>query len=84
MTAWEYKTLRYSPSSTSGHMEMPHEANEMGRDGWELVTSSASRDRFGECTVLWFKRPKSAAADVGRRGPTVVIGGRKRILERTP
>jgi hypothetical protein len=41
--------------------DMVTEANEMGNDGWELVSVTADADRDGRTRgyLYYFKRPKS-------------------------
>lgn len=48
MTKWEYKTLKIFLSVAVDHL------NQMGKDGWELVTSHPGD--FNN-TMLYFKRP---------------------------
>ena len=56
MTRWEYETLRPPRGPTQKEASDPKaELNELGAEGWELVTSVEYAD--GGTKFLLFKRP---------------------------
>ena len=56
MTEWEYETLRPPRGPTKKEVSDPKaQLNELGGDGWELVTTLEYTD--GGTKYLVFKRP---------------------------
>ena len=59
-TVWEYETVRPPRAATMEEATDPKELlNELGRDGWELV--STIEYSGGGTKYLVFKRPESAS-----------------------
>ncbi len=78
MQKWQYKTIRldyvaragYSitlgDNSTVAGPQVWHYINELGRDGWELISVNVVKDGNGMADndqLLWFKRPLDAATE---------------------
>jgi hypothetical protein len=60
---WEYTTRYHQPDLKQNVPileDMVTEANELGQDGWELVSVTADADRDGRTRgyLYYFKRPK--------------------------
>jgi hypothetical protein len=55
MQKWEYLIIEVSISLDSSRKIVSARINELGRDGWELV--SATSDKSGHCVNLFLKRP---------------------------
>lgn len=53
---WEYKTVKLSFTASPEYMDKSF--NELGEQGWELVTSNAVTFASGVQTNYVFKRPK--------------------------
>ncbi len=53
---WEYKTVKLSFTASPEYMDKSF--NELGDQGWELVTSNAVTFASGGQTNYVFKRPK--------------------------
>jgi hypothetical protein len=53
---WEHKTVRLSFTVTTEYMDKAF--NELGEQGWELVTSNSVTLQSGGHTNYVFKRPK--------------------------
>lgn len=62
---WEYTTRYHQPDLSRQSVpiveDMITEANELGNDGWELVSVTADTGRDGQTRgyLYYFKRPKS-------------------------
>lgn len=63
-TTWEYKTVRVEAGGWVNlkldHEQFETQLNELGREGWELVGTTATHDSGGRTHSLMavFKRPR--------------------------
>lgn len=63
---WEYATFKIETTGLMGgkldESQLASKMNELGNDGWELVTSVATNQGYGSTrdVVIIFKRPKNS------------------------
>jgi hypothetical protein len=59
MDKWEYNKLEYQYATHDNSQAVWDKINELGLEGWELVSVVSFRQRStAECLVAWLKRLK--------------------------